>query len=61
MDELVRDQLDVHCAILRRNGEIESWHDRRILGGEKLDEAIRFELEHADIVLLLISQHFLEP
>lgn len=58
-DEQTRDQLDAHCAMLRRNGEIESWHDRRIIGGEVFDEKIRFELEHADIVLLLISQHFL--
>lgn len=56
---IVRDQLDTHCAMLRRNGEIESWHDRRILGGEDLDEAIKFELEHADLVLLLISPEFL--
>ena len=58
-DEQTRDQLDVHCAMLRRNGEIESWHDRRILAGEVFDEKIRFELEHADIVLLLVSHHFL--
>ncbi len=59
MDEQTRDQLEVHCTMLRRNGEIESWHDRRIVAGESFDEKIRFELEHADIILLLISQHFL--
>lgn len=58
-DEQLRDQLDTHCAMLRRNGEIQSWHDRRILGGEAFDDKIRFELEHANIILLLISHHFL--
>lgn len=58
-DEAVRDQLEVHCSVLKRNGEIETWHDRRILGGDLFDEKIRFELEHADLIILLISQHFL--
>lgn len=58
-DEAVRDQLEVHCAVLKRNGEIETWYDRRILGGDDFNSEIRFELEHADIILLIVSQHFL--
>jgi len=58
-DEAVRNELDVHFSMLRRNGEIEAWHDRRILGGDKFDKQIRFELEHADIILLLVSPYFL--
>lgn len=59
VDESTRDQLDVHFAMLKRRGEIDTWHDRRILGGEDFDKEIKFELEHADIILLLVSPYFL--
>lgn len=58
-DESTRDQLDVHFSMLKRLGEIDTWHDRRILGGEDFDKEIKFELEHADIILLLVSPNFL--
>ncbi len=58
-DEALRNELDIHFSMLKRNGDIEVWHDRQILGGEKFDEKIRFELEHADLIILLISPHFL--
>ena len=45
--------------MLKRQGIIEAWHDRRILAGAQLDDAISAELERADIVLLLISSDFL--
>ena len=57
-DEVIRDQLDVHFAMLKRNG-VDTWHDRRILAGERFDNLIRQELENADIILLLVSPAFL--
>lgn len=57
-DEVVRAQLDMHCAMLKREG-VEAWSDRRILGGEKFDSVIRNELEIADLILLLVSPAFL--
>ena len=58
-DESLRDQLETHLAMLKNQGLIESWHDRRILAGSVLDDAIFGELEVADVVLLLISSDFL--
>jgi hypothetical protein len=58
-DESLRDQLETHLAMLKRQGFIETWHDRRITAGEPLDAAINANLEKADIVLLLVSPHFL--
>jgi TIR domain len=58
-DEALRDQLETHLAMLKNQGLIESWHDRRILAGAVLDEAIFGELEDADVILLLISSDFL--
>jgi hypothetical protein len=58
-DETLRDQLETHLAMLKRQGFIEAWHDRRITAGEELDQAINASLEAADIVLLLVSSDFL--
>lgn len=59
VDEGMRDQLDKHLSMLKRNGVIETWHDRRIVPGERFDEAIDANLNAADIILLLISKDFL--
>ena len=58
-DEALRDQLEVHLAMLKRQGLIESWHDRRIDAGDVLDESISAHLEEAEIILLLVSSDFL--
>jgi hypothetical protein len=58
-DEGFRDQLETHLAMLKRQGFIEIWHDRRIIAGERVDETISANLETADIVLLLVSPDFL--
>lgn len=58
-DEVLRDQLEVHLAMLKREGLLETWHDRRIIAGSELDLAIRAELDRADVVLFLVSPDFL--
>ncbi len=58
-DEGLRDQLETHLAMLRNQGLIESWHDRRIVAGSELDASIFNELETADVILLLVSADFL--
>lgn len=58
-DEEYRDQLEKHLAALKRQGLIESWHDRRIPAGTQIDEAIDKNLEEADVVLLLVSASFI--
>ncbi|MBW4473980.1 MAG: toll/interleukin-1 receptor domain-containing protein [Stenomitos rutilans HA7619-LM2] len=58
-DETLRDELEVHLAMLKRQGVIETWHDRRITAGEEFDKAISKNLEEADIILLLVSPDFL--
>lgn len=58
-DEGLRDQLEKHLTMLKRQGFIETWHDRRITAGERVDTAISANLESADIVLLLVSPDFL--
>lgn len=58
-DEQLRNELEKHLAPLKRQGIIDSWHDRRILAGSDLDRTISSELEAARIILLLISVDFL--
>lgn len=58
-DEALRDQLETHLAMLKRQGFIETWHDRRLTAGQPFDAEISDNLERADIVLLLVSPDFL--
>ncbi|HDR9355974.1 TPA: toll/interleukin-1 receptor domain-containing protein [Burkholderia vietnamiensis] len=59
VDESLRDQLEVHLSLLRREGLISAWHDRRIVAGSDLDDSIDEQLEKADIILLLVSANFI--
>lgn len=58
-DEDLRDELETHLAGLKRQGVIETWHDRRIGAGREFEHAISSHLEEADIILLLVSPYFI--
>jgi hypothetical protein len=46
-DEDFRDQLETHLAMLKREGTVDVWHDRRILAGDHIDGKISEHLEMA--------------
>ncbi len=58
-DEDLRNELETHLALLNRQGVISSWHDRRITAGSDINQAISSEIESSQIILLLVSAHFL--
>jgi len=58
-DESMRDELEIHLSMLKRQGLIEAWHDRRIGAGNEIDYSINVHLESDNIILLLVSPHFL--
>jgi len=58
-DETYRDQLEKQLALLKRQGVIETWHDRRIGGGMEVDREINAHIESDSIILLLVSADFL--
>lgn len=58
-DEDLRKELDVHLSGLKRQGLINTWHDRKIAGGSEIDSEINKYISTADIILLLISPHFI--
>lgn len=58
-DETLRNELEVHLAMLKREGAIEAWHDRKIVAGDDFGKSISAEMEKADVILLLVSPDFL--
>jgi len=58
-DEALRDELEKHLAMLKREGYITQWHDRKIDAGEVWETRIDDELEAAQVILLLVSSDFL--
>ena len=58
-DESLADELKTHLSLLRREGLIKDWSDRRIIPGENWKREISDQLEAADLILLLISVDFL--
>lgn len=59
IDEALRDQIETQLTMLKRQGVIETWHDRRIGAGEDFADAIDRHVESDEIILLLVSPDFL--
>ena len=57
-DEELRDELGTHLTIFERQGLIEPWHDRETTAGDEWRGEIDDNLEHADVILLLVSSRF---
>src|SRR5206468_1074670 len=57
-DEALRDELEVHLSALKREGLIRPWHDRKIGPGKEWAGQIDERLKTADVILLLVSPHF---
>ncbi len=58
-DELSRQELEKHLAMLQRSSVIRGWSSRQIGAGEDWRCAIDAKLETARVILLLISSDFL--
>jgi TIR domain len=58
-DEKLRHELEQHLALLKRQGLVADWHDRRIVAGQNWEDEISEGLESAQVILLLVSASFL--
>jgi hypothetical protein len=58
-DEAMHNELENHLSMLRREGVISSWHDRKIGAGKEWNGDINEHLDTSDIILLLVSSDFL--
>jgi uncharacterized protein len=57
-DQTALNDLKAHLRPLEKRGDVQVWYDGEILPGEKWDDAIKHNLETADMVLLFISKSF---
>ncbi len=58
-DKRLRDQLEKHLSVLKRQGIITGWHDEEIEVGSERDVLLKKHLNLSDIILLLISADFI--
>src|SRR5690349_3848051 len=58
-DEQLREQLQKHLSMLRRQELISEWHDRQIIAGVEWAKEIDAQMETASVILLLVSSAFL--
>jgi serine/threonine protein phosphatase PrpC len=58
-DKILRDELDVHLASLKRQNLITSWYDGEISPGANWKKKIDTQLREAHLILLLITPHFM--
>ncbi len=58
-DEAYRDALELHLSLLKRQGLVEGWHARQIQAGENFADVIDKNLQAANLILMLISPHFI--
>ena len=58
-DERFRKRLEKHLSLLRRTGSIEDWHDRKIPPGAEINKEIDENLKKSQIILLLVSENFM--
>jgi internalin A len=58
-DEIFRDELRGALTAYERTGELETWDDTCIVGGQKWEDEILRKLETADIIVFLLSNDFI--
>lgn len=58
-DDALRAELRKHLGALEREGLVQAWDDREILGGDAWADLIDERLDQADVILLLVSADFI--
>jgi len=58
-DKRLRDKFEDHLAGLKHRGRISGWHDQMVEPGMEWRREIEKQLKAADIILLLLSPHFM--
>lgn len=58
-DDALRQRLDTHLSILKREDLLSTWHDQEIIPGSLWEREISKHLNNADIILLLVSSDFI--
>jgi hypothetical protein len=58
-DEKFKTALEKHLTMLRRSDKIATWNSSAILAGCPLDDSIKYNIQYADIIILLVSIDFM--
>ncbi|MGZ8226743.1 MAG: TIR domain-containing protein [Methylococcaceae bacterium] len=58
-DESHRQDMEKYLTLLKKDGILKEWCDRKLLAGQKFTEVIKKELNDADIIVFLVSIDFL--
>lgn len=58
-DEKYLQQLLNHISIMKKEGLVEEWHDRKLIPGQEWENEISDNLLSATVILLLVSSDFL--
>jgi len=58
-DEGHLNNLRKHLNILKKEGIVDHWDDRKLIAGQKLDDEILSHLKEADLIVFLVSIDFL--
>lgn len=58
-DAELKEEFDVHLAMVKRDPAVDVWSDEDIAVGSEWDDSIKNNLKEADIILLLVSPRFL--
>lgn len=58
-DEALREELDMHLSLLKRQKLITGWFDRKIEAGQEFEPEILQRLNSASVILLLVSPAFI--
>ncbi len=59
-DKEIRERLEKHLTILKKNNIINIWHEEMIRPGEEREQKISEQLKNSDLILALISVDFLD-
>ena len=59
LDSSSLERLHTHLAMLRREGSLNEWYDRKILAGDPVDSEVSANLESSDLFIALLSPDFL--
>lgn len=59
-DEKFKDDMEKALALLKRDGLLNTWHDRRILPGQNITGKVKENMEKSDIVVFLLSPDFIQ-
>ncbi|MDA2937875.1 toll/interleukin-1 receptor domain-containing protein [Acidobacteria bacterium AH-259-A15] len=59
-DEELRDKVEIHLSLQKKQSLISTWHDREIAPGKDWEQEIDQQINSANVILLLISADFID-